>query len=616
MSIRLHKLHTALDQTAYWPRAWGLIWSAAPRQTVTWSMLLLLQGLLPVGSVIAAKLLVDSVVQASQSGGAPEDVLRALQLVALNAALLLGMEVVRGAIEWTRTAQAELVQDHIKGLVHAQSTRVDLAFYESSDYFDKLEQSRSEAATRPLALLESIGSLVQNGITLLAMAAILLPYGPWLPLVLVLSTAPALFVSARFDKRYYQWWQDTTSARRWTQYYDGLLTQAPPAAELRLFSLGDHFAAAYQALRGRQRTERLDLMRSQTLARIAASAAGLVISGLMLGWMVIQALQGFATLGDLVLLYQAFQRGQGLMRTLLSSLGQVYANTLFLGNLFAFLDLKPGITAPPRPASVPERLHDGIRFRNVTFFYPGAPGPALRNFNLHIPANRIVAVVGANGAGKTTLIKLLCRFYDPQEGTIELDGVDIRAFSLEELRRRISMLFQFPLFFLATAHESIALGDLPANPTRAQTEAAARGAGAHEFTTRLPRGYDTLLGKWFGEGTELSGGQWQRIAMARAYLRQAPIILLDEPTSFMDSWAEADWFKHFRALAEGRTGLIITHRFTIAMRADIIHVVDDGQIVESGTHHQLLEHDGLYASSWTLQMQASGALFSPAELSA
>jgi ATP-binding cassette subfamily B protein len=227
---------------------------------------------------------------------------------------------------------------------------------------------------------------------------------------------------------------------------------------------------------------------------------------------------------------------------------------------------------------------------------------------LTVPAGQIVAIVGANGAGKSTLLKLLCRFYDPEAGLIDLDGFDIRHLSLDELHRQITVLFQLPVFYHATAGQNIAIGDLKASPSAVEVEAAARGAGAHQFIARLPRGYDTLLGKWFADGAELSGGEWQRIALARAFLRQAPIVVLDEPTSFMDSWAEARWLARFRTLVEGRTAIIITHRFTTAMQADMIHVMDEGQIVESGSHAELLAQAGLYAQSWRTQIQAGSDL--------
>jgi ATP-binding cassette subfamily B protein len=304
------------------------------------------------------------------------------------------------------------------------------------------------------------------------------------------------------------------------------------------------------------------------------------------------------------LFYQAFTRGQGFMRALLNSAGQVYSNTLFLVNLFAFLDLKPSVSDPPLPSPVPERLSGGISFERVTFNYPGSEQPALEDFSLSLSAGRIAAIVGPNGAGKTTLLKLLCRFYDPQGGCVKIDGTDIREFSVADLRRALTVLFQVPLNYCASAAESIALGNLGSFDNHG-IEDAARRAGAHDFISKLPFGYETLLGKWFPGGAELSGGEWQKIAMARAYVRQSQIVLLDEPTSFMDSWAEADWFERFRAMVTGRTGVIVTHRFTIAMRADVIHVMNDGKVVESGCHHELLARGGLYAQSWRAQLQAT-----------
>ncbi|OLE41521.1 MAG: multidrug ABC transporter ATP-binding protein, partial [Cyanobacteria bacterium 13_1_40CM_2_61_4] len=478
-------------------------------------------------------------------------------------------------------------------------------FYETPDFYDHLYRARGDASNRPLALLESSGSLVQNSITLVAMAAVLMPYGTWLPLALLLSTLPAFYVVVRTSRRYHDWWKNTTPERRRSQYLGVILTDAWHAGEVRLFGLATYFRNAYRALRRRLRSERLSLLGDQSLARVAAEVVALLVSGATIAWMVWRSFLGHATLGDIALFYQAFQRGQGLMRALLTNVGQIYTNGLFLVNLFEFLDLETRVVDPPNPIPAPSSLKHGIRFHDVTFRYPGTDRVALRNFNVTIPAGRTVAIVGANGAGKTTLLKLLCRFYDAESGHIDIDGIDVRDVSLSQLRRMITVMFQLPVPYQGTARQNIAMGNLEAERDLSRIEAAARDAGAHAVIASLPKGYDTLLGKWFAEGTELSAGEWQRVAMARAYLRQSEIIILDEPTSFMDSWAEAEWFERFRALARGRTAIIITHRLTIAMRADVIHVMKSGQIVESGNHQGLLARRGLYAQSWTAQVESA-----------
>ena len=597
-----------LDQLPYLPRALSMVWEATGYWTLTWAILLLLQGVLPVGIVYLTRWLVDGLVAAVEAGGSWESVQPTLILVAMMAGVMLANELLSSATGWIRTAQSELVKDHISNLIHEKSVAVDLAFYESPEYYDHLHRARAEAQYRPLALLENAGNLVKNCITLLAMAAVLIPLGLWLPIALLLSTLPALIVVLRYSSRQYQWRLSRTADERRSWYYDWLLTSGETAAELRLLDLGKHFQAAFQALRLRLREDGLRLARNEGLAEAAARTFALLITGLSLAWMAWRTMQGLISLGQLALFYQAFYQGQALMRTLLQSVGQVYANLLFLSNLFEFLDLQPQVVNPPRPSLLPVPLREGIRFDQVTFRYPDSQRLILCNFDLFIPAGKTVAIVGANGAGKSTLIKLICRLYDPEKGRIELDGVDLREVCLQELRRSVAVLFQEPVRYNETVAENIGLGNLAAAGERADTvrheiERAGQGSGAQEVVERLPRGYDTLLGKWFVEGTELSVGEWKRIALARTFFRQAHVFLLDEPTSSMDSWAEAEWMDGFSTQTRGQTGVIITHRFTTAMRADIIHVMQDGQIVESGSHEELLDREGEYAKSWKNQMR-------------
>ncbi len=525
----------------------------------------------------------------------------------MAAAVLTG-EILRSMSGWIRTNQAERVQDHIMALVHRKSVEVDLAFYDSADFFDHLHRARAEASYRPTALLDAVASLAQNAITLLAMFAVLLSFGPWIPIALLAGTLPAFWTVLRYAARQHDLRVRTTADERRSWYYDWILTARESAPELRLFGLGEHFRAAYQDLRARLRGERIALARGNAAAELGAGAIGLAVTGASLAWMLWRALRGLVSLGNLAMFYQAFQQGLRLMRSLLDNVGQLYYNSLFLGNLFEFLDLKPVLAASPQPHPTPPALREGIRFDHVTFRYPAAGSPSdrptLRDFTLTIPAGRVVAFVGPNGAGKSTFIKLLCRFYDPQQGAISLDGTDLRDFSLDELRSRITVLFQEPVRYNAPVSENIALGDLTRAAAPADVRQAAEAAGAESVIAGLPAGYDSLLGRYFLDGVELSAGEWQRIALARAFYRRAPILILDEPTSAMDPWAEADWLDRFRTLAEGRTSLLITHRFTTAMRADVIHVIADGAVVESGSHEELLSHGGLYAQSWTEQTRS------------
>ena len=597
----------ARARLSYLARALELIWEAAPGWTVIWAVLLILQGILPAASVYLTRELVDGLVLALDSGGAWEAVRPALIAAVLMAAIILLTEVLQSVNEWIATAQAEHVQDHIKELIYAKSTTVDLAFYESPDFFDHLHRALSDASARPLALLNNMGTLLQNLVTLLSLVMILVSYGWWFPVILVGSTLPALYVVLFFNRRYHQWWEETTVDRRWLRYYDLMLTgNSNIAAEVRLFDLGNFLRDSYRTLRYRLRDERIALVRQQSLGRLGAGLLTVAGAGAVMALMGWRALQGLATLGDLALFYQAFSRGQSLARSLLRSIGQIYSDSLFLGNLFEFLSLEPEVNDPPQPLALTTPLTDAIRFENITFRYPGSERAVLEDFSLTVPAGKIVAIVGTNGAGKTTLLKLLCRFYDPDRGRITFDSTDIRNFTVKQLRQVITVLFQLPINHYATARTNIAVGDLASEPTDEAVELAARGAGAHDFILRLPEGYNTLLGKWFGKGTELSGGEWQRLALARAFLKKADVLILDEPTSFMDSWAEADWVRRFRQLVEGKTGVIITHRFTTAMRADIIHVMDRGEIVESGTHDELLALGGRYAISWKNQTESQG----------
>jgi len=599
------KLSNLRTQLPYIPRAGQLVWAAAGRWTVVWAGLLFVQGLLPVITVYLTRHLVDTMSGALGLGGVAttwQNWQQPVLLVGLMAGVLLAGEAIGALAGWVRAVQAELVQDHINNLIHSKALALDLAFYETPDYYDRMHRAKVDAINRPVALLENMGNLLQSGLTFVAMAGVLLTFGWWLPVVLIVGLLPALLVIARHTLREHAWLQQSTAVRRQASYYDWLIVNGDAVAEFRLFNIGDYFRQRYRRIRTQLRDERFRLTQQQAISEFMAATLALTTSGAVMAWMVWQVVQGALSLGNLAMFYQAFSQGQQLMRTLLGSVGQIYSNLLFLENLFQFLAIEPQLSEASHPTPVPPQLQQGLRFHNVTFCYPHSTRPALQAFNLTVPVGQIVAIVGENGAGKSTLLKLLCRLYDPTAGQVTLDGIDLRDFSATALRQQITVLMQQPMHYHLTVAENIALGDLAAQPTNAMIQQAATAAAADQPVAKLPQGYDTLLGKWFG-GAELSGGEWQRVALARAFLRQAPILILDEPTSAMDSWAEADWMARFRTLAAGRTALIITHRFTTAMQADIIHVMDAGAIVESGSHAELVALGGRYAHSWRQQTQ-------------
>lgn len=577
--------------------------------------LLLFQGYLPVLLAYMTKFAIDAVVAAKSAGGDWQHISKALWFLGLMGVLLLLAEIFQNAATWLRTAQGENFSDFLADKIHKKASEIDLAFYESPEYHDLLEQTRGESSSRPLALLESLGSVIQNTISIVGLGILLFAYAWWLPLALLFGAVPALWVTLYSDKQYHRWWKSTAHDRRWTAYYDAMLTHANAATEMRLFDLSAYFRGKYQSIRERLRNEKLLRLRRLSYGRVFAAFIAVFTAVATSAWMAIKVLYNQATLGDLGVFYQIFYRGQGSVSALLQGIGKALNSGLYLENLFVFLDLQPKIISGDEPHAPFSALKKGINFNSVTFSYPGSAVPVIDDLDLFIPAGSVVALVGVNGAGKSTLIKLLNRFYDPTAGSIEFDGIDLRSFDTGQLRRMMSVLTQFPMQYHAPARENIGLGDLKNDGNEQDVIAAARAAGAHSFITQLPEQYDTLLGKWFVNGTELSGGEWQRLALARAYFRRAPIVILDEPTSFMDPWSEADWFDRFRKMVDGQSGIVITHRFTIAMRADIIHVIDRGRIIESGTHRELLERNGFYAASWKAQMQTAEDNQPPAEQS-
>lgn len=593
----INQIHQFVRQLPAGRRALALVWGAAGWWTVVWALLLVAQGLIPAGQALLLRTLVNRLVA---SHGWASIAPPALGIAALWAA----GQLLSSALTWVREVQAERVQDEVHRLIHLQAIRMDMAFFDHPESYDLLYRAQVDALSQPLALLESLGSLVQNGLGFLVLAGILFSYAGWLPLLLVFTAMPGLALVARQTLKEHQWQLDHTNQLRRARYFDWVISDQTTAAEQRIFDLGPFFRNAFQTLRTSLREGRLRLVRMGAVTELGAGLLAWAGSLIGLSWMLQRTLTGKVGLGDLLLCFQAFQSSQLLLRALLEGAGKIYRSLLFVENLDDFLKVEPALL-PGGDSQQGLPVHESIRFERVGFTYPGGTHRALDGFDIEIPSGRVVALVGHNGAGKSTLIKLLCRFYDPDEGRILLDGVDLRDFDQNAIRREITVLFQDPVHYHASVRENIAFGDIDGLADHARVEQAAQNAGAMEPIERLNGGFDALLGKWFG-GEELSGGEWQRIALARAFFRQASLVILDEPTSAMDSWAEQEWLGRFRILTAGKAALLITHRFTTAMYADVIHVLDRGRVVESGTHAQLVSLGGAYANSWTAQMREIG----------
>ncbi|MGA9350204.1 MAG: ABC transporter ATP-binding protein, partial [Anaerolineae bacterium] len=477
------------------------------------------------------------------------------------------------------------------------------SYYESPQYYDTLHRAQQEAPFRPTRILNGLVQVAQSGVSLLAMAGLLFSFHWGVAAILFVGVIPGVLVQLRYAGKMYRWQRQRTSAERRSWYFNWLLTGGMYAKEIRLFGLGSLFIRRFRDLRVQLRREKLEIATRRSVAELAAQAsAGLAVFGSFI-FIAYQAVQGTITLGDLVMYYQAFQRGQGYLRGVLSGLAGLYEDNLFLSNLYEFLDLKPRVVEPAHPKPVPQPMQAGIVFDRVSFQYPAGTRKVLEDITLTVRPGEVVALVGENGSGKTTLVKLLCRLYDPADGVITLDGMDLRQFEAAALRREISVIFQDYAQYHLTARENIWFGNLDLPPDDERIIAAAQQSGADDVIARLPQGYETTLGRWFEDGEELSIGEWQIIALARAFLRNTQIIVLDEPTSALDAKAEYKVFQKIRQLAEGRTAVLISHRFSTVRMADRIYVLNDGRVIESGSHDELVHLGGTYAHLFEIQAQ-------------
>ncbi|NKE62397.1 ABC transporter ATP-binding protein [Lentzea sp. PSKA42] len=583
------------------PKVAKLTWQASPILTILLALITLLSGLLPTATAYIAKLLLDSVVAAIQHSGTTRDIVN----VALLQFGVLGATAISSAL--TSIAQS-LLQERmtltIRHQVMAHASELHLSYFEGSTSYDMLRQAAQEAPTRPLSMMNSALGLLRTLITFGSMVALLVSISPLLALVALTAPIPAFISQSKYGTRAFWLTFMMSPIKRRMDYLSSLVTTDTYAKETKLFGLGPYFVDRFRRLGTvsyeRQRKLTINRNISSTSWGLLSTLAGSAITL----YIALEAVGGRLTLGDLALYTAAAASVQTSVSGLFTAFSGMYENNLYLDTLYRFLDTKPEITAPASPRPMPSTVEGHIEFDSVTFSYPGAEEPALDDVSFEIRPGETVAVVGRNGAGKSTLFKLLCRLYDPTGGRILLDGVDIREYDPVELRTRISAMFQDYVTYQGTAAENIGLGDLTRLEDRPHIEGSARRAGADERIERLPRGYDSPLGRWFDQGVSLSGGEWQKIALARAFQREAPILVLDEPTSALDARAEHDLFSRLRELSEGRTTLYISHRFSTVRQAERILLLEHGKVAEYGTHEELMTAKAGYAELFTLQAKA------------
>lgn len=586
-------------------RALALVWESSRRWTIASLTIALLQGLLPIIILFLTGAMIDAIgglISTSMAGQTPSvnlsDVLGLIVLIGVVTFISLALGSIASVV---REGQSLTVAEHVMRTIHAKSIAADLEYYESAQYHNRLHRVQQTAPFRPQQIVDNLLQVARDGFTLVGITGLLVSLNALTPLILFASTFPMVLVRLRFARLMFEWQQRSAETERRITYYNYVLTHEVYAKELRLFDLGKTFLDRYGALRERLRFERLSLVRRRAFSEILVQLLSVIALFTAFALVANDAIRAVITIGELVIAFQAFQRGQSAFQGLLASFTNLYESNLFLKDYNDFLALEPHVSSPERPAALPPVLREGIRFENVSFSYARSDAPVLESIDLTIKPGEIVALVGENGAGKTTLIKLLCRLYDPVGGRITLDGTDLRDFDVTDLRRMITVLFQDFNIYQLTAWENIWLSDVHHPPVRDDIVEAARASGADHFINKWAQGYDTQLGNWFTGGHDLSLGQWQKIALARAFLRDTRLIVLDEPTSSLDVMAEHDIFERFRTIAAGRAGIIISHRLSTIRMAHRVYVLDGGRIAECGTHDELIMRDGIYAKLFRTQ---------------
>jgi ATP-binding cassette subfamily B protein len=580
-----------------------LVWCSSPRLAVANILLQFLLGVLPLAKLYLLKLLVDGVLSAVSTTDKTAAFEKVIFVIGAVGIVFLLSYVCTALNSWVTTALGQVVSDHVHDIIHTKSIELDLGYYEDTEYYDQLDLVKEEAPFRPINIVNGMVRLGQNSLTLLLIFGLLIAFHWAVPGILLVATLPGVMVRLRYAGELHRWRIKTAKLGRKGGYFHNLLLSDIYAKEIRLFYLGRLFIKRFREVRGRLLKEKIKIIKKQSVGELVTYTGGTIAVYGCLTYMAYGAIHGIITIGDLVMYVGAFQRGESSLQVLIQSVLSLYEDSLFISTISNFLELTPKVVESKMPKPVPNPLMRGIVFDNVSFRYPNCDRMVLDNINLSIRQGEVVGLIGENGSGKTTLIKLLCRFYDPTAGSIKLDGINIRYFEINALRRLISMVFQDYNSYQATVRENIWYGDINLPGQDDKIKEAGEMAGIDEIVADFPEGYETVLGKWFEHGEELSIGESQKLAIARTLLRDAQILVLDEPSSSLDAMSEYNLFKRFWQVAKGRTVILISHRLSSLKFADCIYVLKNGTVTEKGTHAALVTNGGTYAELFKIQAQ-------------
>lgn len=584
----------------YFRESIRLVWRSAPEWTMANIIISVLRSFLPLLLIWLIKELVDGITLAASSPSENNSFVNILWLIISVAVFWFLDEAASGIDTFVRKKQSIKLESYMYGLLHSKAVRLDLINFERPEFFDSLSRASREAPWRPNSILNHLVALSRGLLSLVLMAGLLVFLHWSLALLLLLVNIPGIWLRLHYTDILYNFRRKQTPEARKAQYFNWLLTGNRPSREIKLFGLGNYFISLFKKSFLKTQEEELEIVKKRTLIELVSDifkAAAVLITMLFIAR---QTITGDLTLGQMAMFLLAFRQGMIYIKDFLGSLSGLYEDSLFIGDVFEFLSLEENVRAIPPVKKIPV-FSQKISVNNLSFSYPGSDTKVIDNISFEVKKGEILAVVGPNGAGKSTLVRLLCRLYDPLSGSVLYDGIDIRNFDPEEYRKMLSVVFQDFMLYNISAGENIRLGDVEKTDADRSITKAASVTGIDELISKLPKGYSTVIGTLFEDSRELSWGEWQKIALSRAIFREAPLLILDEPSSALDADTEYDIFKRFREIVKERTSILISHRFTNVSLADRIIVLEKGSVAETGTHKELMRRKGAYYSMYSKQ---------------